>query len=234
MRGNWWLLTVVLMAVAMPLSAAMKPIWGRGATTFAKECPRSRTACTLAYLSSPNKKLSITIRLNGYVPTFTLKDGNRTFDLPLEYWVDTDVLWSPDSSAFSLTGNPNGYTNQTRLYRITPAGPKLVDIASVMREMGSTYPPCVGMPDPADVDFCNSIRDGSGYNYATFAWTGGHTAVLMAEVVPTGSYGKFLGQIRGYEFDVATGAIVRVMDAKELQRRWQYRMAWKLQIPEKP
>jgi len=228
-----------LMMIALPLSAAMKPIWGRGATVFEKECPPEHPACTLAYVPSPNKKLSITIHLKDDALTLQLNNGAKTFDLFLnshvdeEHWVDTEVLWSPDSSAFSLTGNPNGYTNETRLYRITATGPELVNMGVVMREMGSTYPPCVGMTHP-NVDFCNSIRDGSGYNYATFAWTGAHTAVLMAEVVPTGNYGKYLGQIRGYEFDVATGEIVRVMDAKELQRRWQYRMAWKLQIPEKP
>jgi hypothetical protein len=167
-----------------------------------------------------------------------LEDGKQAFDLKLndavdeDYWVDTEILWSPDSSAFSLTGNPNGFTNQTRIYRVTSAGPQLVDIHPIQQEMVSKYPPCVGMTNP-DVQFCNSIRDGSGYNYATFAWTAAHTAVIMGEVTPTGDFGRNLGQIRGYEFNVSSGKILRTMNAKEFQLRWQHRMAWKLQIPEK-
>jgi hypothetical protein len=230
-------LLITAFLIALPLQAATRPIWGRGATIFGRECPPAHPACTLAYVTSPNKELTIAAKLKDDVLTLTLADGMKTFDIKLSddefYWVDTEVLWSPDSSAFSLTGNPNGYTNQTQLYRVTSTGPQLVNISPIQREMGSTYPPCIGMTNP-DVEFCNSIRDGSGYNYATFAWTSAHTAVIMAEVTPTGGYGKYLGQIRGYELDVSTGQIIRTMDARELKRRWQRCMAWKLRIPEKP
>jgi len=232
-------LSMTAFLIALPLHAATKPIWGRGASIFEKECPPSHPACTLAYVVSPNRRLSIAIKLKQDVITLTLTEGLKTFDLKLSDrfdetdWVDTEVLWSPDSSAFSLTGNPNAFTNQTRIYRVASTGPQLVDLSTMQREMGSTYPPCVEMPNP-DVDFCNSIRDGSGYNYATFAWTSAHTAVIMAEVVPTGDYGKNLGQVRGYEFDVSTGEIVLAVDARELKRRWQHRMAWRLRIPERP
>lgn len=210
--------------------SAQKPIWGRGATIFEYECPLNHPKCALAYVPSPNKKRSIAIYLDGDVLRLTVTDGSKRFSQVLndhwtnDYWVDTEILWSPDSTAFSLTGNPNGYTNQTRIFRITPRELKSVNLVPMQREFVTLYPPCVGIPHPDS--YCESLKGGADYNYATFAWTDKHTAVIMAEVPPTGSFGKYLGQVRGYEVDAATSAVLHSISASELQQRWQNRMAW--------
>jgi len=161
----------------------------------------------------------------------TLSSESKHFDLKVEEeWVETEVLWSPDSTAFSLTGNPNGYTNETHIFRVTPSGPQLVDLSAMQRTFAASYPPCVGLPERDT--FCDSLKYGRGYNYATFAWSAPHTAVIIAEVTPTGRYGKNLGQVAGYEIDASTGLTTRTMTAIELKKRWQSRMAWNLKIPD--
>jgi hypothetical protein len=58
--------------------------------------------------------------------------------------------------------------------------------------------------------------------------------VVMTEIPCSSRFGGIMCQILGYEIEVPSGEILRRMEPKEFERRWQHSMAWKFWIPDPP
>jgi hypothetical protein len=166
-------------------------------------------------------------------PVAAIYAGEKRLALPLDReWAQVEVLWSPDSKSVALTGNFNGYTNSTEIFRLVNGSLKPVALAALQRDMASIYPPCEG--ESADEKICRNEQNGDQFNYATIAWADATTAVIMGEVPCSSSQGGMMCQVEGYEIDVRSGRILRRMTARELKRRWQSKLAWNLRIPDGP
>lgn len=135
---------------------------------------------------------------------------NRVIPVELdENWVQIEVLWSPNSRSLAITGSYNAYTNSTRIYVIGAHSIQRMPTVSVRSDMVRTFPPCKA--SNADPMACRRKESGEDFNYATVAWAGSTTVVVMAEVPCSSSQGGIMCQVEGYEFDTQTGNILRRM-----------------------
>jgi hypothetical protein len=166
-------------------------------------------------------------------PVAAIYSGETRLALPLDReWVQVEVLWSPDSKSVALTGNFNGYTNSTKIFRLANGSLKTVALVALQRDVANVYPPCEGQN--ADDKICHNEQNGDQFNYATIAWADATTAVIMGEIPCSSSQGGMMCQVEGYEIDVRSGQILRRMTARELKRRWQSKLAWDLRVPGHP
>jgi hypothetical protein len=150
--------------------------------------------------------------------------------------VQDELVWSPDSKAFFLNGNNNGYSDYHVAVHVLDApslGPGYIT-DEVEKDMAQSFPPCRAAYTP---DNCAELaKNPSDYiGAAAVDWVGDSSRiVIMAEVAPSSSMGGIMGQVLGYEVDVPSGKIERRMTAQEFGRRWQHSMAWKFHIPGPP
>jgi hypothetical protein len=208
--------------------------WAKGATHFGSECPPAKgDTCTLARVPSPDHRLSVVVRRTREEINFAVIRGAQRsqFAAPTELHQEVDwftgmeVLWAPDSSAFSLAWSENAITNMSRIYVVKEGRPVAVDLAAVRADLVKDYPACVGVPD-----HCVVSRDGKDYNYLTVGWAAPHTVAIMGEVGESSSFGRTLGKVNGYEVDAASGKIVRVLKPGAFKRRWQSHMGWTFSV----
>jgi hypothetical protein len=168
------------------------------------------------------------------IPEMTLFTPKSTWDLSFPFWVEIDVLWSPDSGFIALSGNPSGNSNAVEVFRISDSGPVKVDaVREPYRDMLHRFPPC--RAENADPKFCKKFsEDEVNFNFAAVAWADAHTVVLMGEVPCSSSMGGIMCQVMGYEVELPSGKIERTMTAREFKARWQHSMPWRFTIPEAP
>ena len=228
---------LVLLSVT-PLSS-MAGTYSRSATRLSLRCDENRT-CRRVSVRSPDGTMQLRrdfargSESHLSTPEMTLLTPKGTWDLNIPFWVDVDVLWSPDSQFIALSGNPNGYTNGIVVFRVSDSGPVEIDAArEPFEDMLRRFPPC--RAKNAEADLCKQIPEHEDYlNFAAVDWSGDHTLVVMGEVPPDGQYGGILGQVMGYEVDIPSGRIERTTTAREFKARWQHSMPWRFHIPESP
>ena len=213
--------------------------YSRSATRVSLMCDERRT-CRPVSVRSPDGTMQVRraferdseSHLN--LPEVRVITPKGTWDLNFPFWVDVDVLWSPDSQFVALSGNPTSYTNGIVVFRVSDSGPVEIDAArEPFEDMLRRFPPC--RATHADKDLCKQISAHEDYlNFAAVDWSGDHTVVVMGEVPPSGSLGGIMGQVMGYEVELPSGKIERTMTAREFKARWQHSMPWRFTIPESP
>lgn len=225
----------LLLIPALASASAEHFTWAKGAHHFHAECPQDKSRCTLARVLSPDHGSALLARVTDGVLTLSIVHGAKGYELVGTLGsmppVDLEVLWSPDSSAVSISWNETGITHKTEAFVVTPHGPRLLNLAPVMQDFSRDFPPCVESHDPGP---CPYASNGSDANYLAVAWASPHTLVLMAEAGESSSYGKNLAQLEGYEIDASDGKILRELTAAAFKSRWQSHMGWRFRIPEPP
>lgn len=167
------------------------------------------------------------------IPEVTLVSDSGKILVPLDRdWAQVEILWSPDSTSFALTGAPNAYTNSARIFRIADGSIKRIPLDSVWRDMAATYPTCkAANADPVD---CRRAASGKYFNYAVVAWSNPRTVVIMSEVPCSSSWGGIMCAVEAYQFDTATQMITARISPREFKRNWQPYLAWTFRIPDPP
>jgi hypothetical protein len=236
-------LTVLLFVSIAPLAMADGPIFSRGAAPLNIRC-EAEVPCKDTTVPSPDAKKAIHVVWNGSrgSSSYTLQVFTPSGRFLIERdglfsdeddWTDLEILWSPNSESFSLTGHTNGYLNTTHVFRFTGSGVIMSDIArEPFQDMLRTFPPCKA--EHADPTICSAVHSEDYFNFAVVAWADAHTAVLMGEVPCDSLWGGIMCQVMGYEVDVPSGKIVRRMTAVEFRKRWQHALAWKFHVPGPP
>lgn len=234
MRGVLLLLALTF-SIGSSCASAEQTVWALGGVHFGHECPNDNASCVLAHVASRDgKKIFVARRSAGAFHFEVLTKGAASQLHPAfrtgvdsdESYVEMGFLWAPDSSAFSLSWNETAITERSEVYVVGPQTLRKVDLTFMMRDFAKRFPPCVSDPAPCEID-----RHGRFYNYLTVAWAAPHTVVMMAEVPPSSSWGRNLGEVSGYEVNALTGSVVRVMTAAEFKRRWQSHMGWNSTAP---
>ena len=123
---------LVLLFVSGTLPACAAPgIFALSATSISMRCDES-AQCAEVTVRSPDEKGQVRRTFvrdsrNGLnLPTVELITplGHWPVDTDPEWFGDVDVLWSPDSGMFAMTGGVNGYTESLRVFEVTGSGPK--------------------------------------------------------------------------------------------------------------
>lgn len=214
--------------------SAERILWAKGATHFGHECPPSRAdSCILANVASPDHQIALEVRRTRDDISFEVVRGTKHFrlstpagmDAEIGWYTGMEILWAPNSSAVSLAWSENAITLASQIYVMTPDGPIPMDLGAVMADLVKDYPPCVGNPGPCPIN-----RDGKDYNYLTVGWAAPHTVALMGEVGESSSFGRNMAKVNGYEVDVPSGRIVRVLKPKAFKERWQSHMGWAFNV----
>jgi hypothetical protein len=149
---------------------------------------------------------------------------------------ENEIVWSPDSKAFFINGNNNGYGwNTFAVHRLNDPelGPGNIS-ADAEEDVARSFPPCQAKAPPDD---CAGLADDpeDWVGIVAIDWVGDSSRlVVMAEVTGSSSMGGIMCQVLGYEIEVPSGRILRRMQPKEFARRWQHSMAWKFEDPGPP
>ncbi len=223
-------------------SVAADPRWAKKAVGFPALCFSETTNdCKSLRIPSPDGKFLIKIRYKknseGELQPILRVTGPDHVDatIPVLGTIWNDVLWSPDSSAFFLNGN-DGVTSGVyiQVFRIRGSRVEEVDVARpIWRDMVRSFPPCKAAF--ALLDYCKEIVASPGYNLSGIDWLPDSSAVvIMAEIPCTSYYGGIMCQIKGYEVNVTSGNIEKVMSASEFKDQWQPSLTWDFQVPDSP
>jgi hypothetical protein len=147
--------------------------------------------------------------------------------------VEDEIVWSPDSKAFFINGNDNGYgDNHLAVHRLDD--PHLAPgyiTREVEQDMVRSFPPCQAKDH---MDICSELaaNPNSYIGVVGLDWIGSSSKiVVMAEVPCSSSMGGIMCQVLGYQLEVPSGKILRRMEPGEFTKRWQHRMAWKFRDP---
>ncbi len=197
--------------------------------------------CRPLQIPSPNRKSLIEVRyhrlgalsLNAYLRVTT--EGREIVKAsPRDPDTGSDVLWSPDSTKFYLSGSGGSSIGPmyVDIYRVDD--PKLdpIDVTALaLKDMVSTFPPC--RAKNVDMYDCHELTDdpGSFISMSGVDWLPDSSAiVVMAQVMPSSRFGGIMGQIMGYVLEVPTGKILQRMEAREFARKWKRSLAFKIDL----
>jgi hypothetical protein len=266
----------VLFAAGTQPAFAVQPTWAKKATAFPEQCdpnakgandnqsPRTALSssfppCIPVSISSPdgNGRIEVKYRkgsedlMIAHLEVTTPDKRTRTAELP-EGFQNIDLLWSPDSKAFFVSGGEGGVYWGFWVYVYLVESPRLEPINltyQAQRDMLRQFPPCkAAYPNSEDASGCKetsrkvrwcmdhegSPKNPPDYNMTGIDWVSPSTILVMAEIPCSSSRGGIMCQIMGYELEVPTGRILRRIDAKDLKLEWQKSMAWEFRIPDPP
>lgn len=235
----------ILVLFSVATSKADPPIWAKKGVSFMVRCfSDSFEDCKPLRIPSPDGKNSVDVSyatLAGHpdIEVASLRVttlGTKIADVQPVADVQEELVWSPDSKAFYINGNNNGYDDyHVAFFRLKglDLGPAHVT-ATVEQDMVRTFPPCEAK-DPIDNCADLAAKPDDFICIAAIDWIGDSSRmVVMAEVPCSSSVGGIMCQVLGYEIEVPSGKILRRMQPKEFARVWQHSMAWKFHDPGPP
>lgn len=238
------LFILLVVALYMPLSAmARRPVWARKATNFPVRCfADSSKECKTLRIFSPDRRSSIEISYRevsvdggDHIKTAYLEvvaNGAGGTEIGWGGSVEGEILWSPDSSALFINGSDGGEGPEyVTVYRVGDLTSRFLKVREAQNDMVKTFPPCRAKnSNPRD---CALLADEpDDINVNAIAWTRGSSAIVVVAQMPCSSrFGEIWCQVMSYELDVASGKILRRIDARELAAHWRHHMAWHFQIP---
>jgi hypothetical protein len=223
---------------------ANPPIWAKKAVSFRAWCDADdRNKCKPLRIVSPDGKSAVELSYK------TLPDDPDIFsaslrvrslgrdrgEVDLVASVEDEIRWSPDSKAFFINGNDNGYgDDHLAVYLLDDSHLVRVYISrEIEQDMVRSFPPC--QAKNADDNCAELAADHDYFGVVGLDWIGSSSKiVVMAQVTCSSSMGGIWCQILGYEIEVPSGKILRRMEPKEFAKRWQHSMAWKFQLPDPP
>ena len=237
-----WLLVLSIIFLSNDSSLALADGigWAKKSVAIRGDCYGKRPQKIL----SPNGKVTVQVLCHAAdknsdpVSYFRITDAaGRTNDAEFEdqYEHGDELLWSPDSTAFLVNGSQNSFSGYyVNVYRLGAKGVEKLDVTeAAQRDMVLSFPPCKTIFDQQPD--CHTIEKNPEYNMSAIDWVPGRSAIVVITEVPCSSgYGGIMCQVLGYELEVPTGKILSRMIAKELKKRWQPSMNWKMSIPDPP
>jgi hypothetical protein len=225
-----------------------QPIWSKNAVSFPVACysnsrPARQKVCKPFKIISPdgNSYVQVEYKRNpanedSLVDLSVVSGGKPLGAVGTPGFAEDEVLWSPDSKAFAISGSSNANTDyHVLVYLLNPSGLTRINPArQALRDMVRSFPPCRALNA---TDECHDIvkHPSDWIGVAAIDWVNGSSSiVVMAEMDESSRVGGILGEVLGYEIEIPSGKILRRMEAKEFARRWQPSMAWKFSIPDPP
>ncbi len=230
--------TSLLAAVPRPNA----PVWSKKAISFRVTCAGDLAPCKTLVIPSPNHRSAVTVWYSSTVDApdiavaslRVVTDGTEIGTVNPVGSIDSELTWAPDSKAFFVNGNNNGYDDYHVAVHVLSEpglGPNFIT-EQVEQDMVRSFPPCKAADAPED---CAEVASDPDYPSAGIDWLrDSSTLVVMAEVPCTSQMGGIMCQVHGYEVAVPSGNILRRMQPREFARRWQPSMAWKFNIPGPP
>jgi len=237
-------ISTLMMIPAAASSTAGKGIWSKKGVAFFAGCGRRFKECKPLRILSPDGKsvVAVTYATNPEFPDVetasldvTTLGKVRGHVQPVAS-VENEVVWSPDSKAFFISGNnnANGSDDFAVFFLDEPAlGARRIK-QDVEKDMVRSFPPCKAAPPP--ISNCAEVAEDPDFaGVLAIDWNGDSARiVVIAEVTCSSSMGGIMCQVLGYELDARSGRILRRMEPKEFARSWQHSMAWKFRIPDPP
>lgn len=232
-----------------PVIGAEEPTWAKRAKAFSGTCfdDKDYPSCIPVEIKSPDgsKKVEVLYRrqaisdggfvLYPFLRVTTPDRGARETNVPWGFG-PVDLLWSSDSKAFFLNGDSGGAYWGFWVYVYLLDSDRLEPIEvtkEAQRDMVKRFPPCDAVH--LDRKACRQIEQNPEYNMSGIDWLdGSSTLLVMAEIPCAGSFGGIMCQVKGYELDIPTGKVLKVLDAKSLKLHWQKSMAFKFTVPDPP
>jgi len=224
-----------------------KGTWAKKGVNFSARCrPGEELRCPPLRIPSPDSQYVAIVDYekvfsdNGdYVLTADLSIADRTGTkrpAGMRYAIEDDLEWSPDSSAFFVTGSEGGEgPDVVNVYHLSD--PQLTPqsiVGEAQRDMLRSFPPC--RAKGADKEDCTALAAHPSFvNVVAVGWTPDSSAVaLMGEMPCSSRFGGIACAVLGYEVDSKAGTILRRMEARQFASRWRASMAWKFRIPDPP
>jgi len=220
-----------------------EPIWSKKGTVFWMGCADDFLRCRPLKIPSPDRANLVAIDYDEDpkypgIETVRIKvfaSGKELGEVNPVGTVENELVWSPDSKAFFISGNDNANTwYHVAVHRLDDPklGPNYIT-EEIEEDMVRSFPPCRAK-DP--IDHCEEVAAERDYfGTAGIDWIGNSSKmVVMAEVDCSSLMGGIMCAVLGYEIEVPSGRILQRMEPREFARRWQHSMAWKFHIPEPP
>jgi len=134
-----------------------------------------------------------------------LVSGGERLWAPTEGWLDGEILWSPDSQAFSWTASCCGANGQYGTEVFFVRGSQLVKVQlTPLVETTFGHPVKCGTPEPPNV--------------AAIRWLVPSKQILVAAEIVNHSICDSPGTFKAYEIDLAGPRIVRTYDQLETKK----------------
>jgi len=226
-------------------TATDKPTWSKQGTDFRAGCSiEEKNNCKPVRIPSPdgNAAIVISYKSPAKYPAIVLASirvmtrAKILGEVPLAASVENEIVWSPDSKAFSVTGNENA-SGEEHVFVYMLDRPRLGPgniTDQVARDMARTFPACKAS-NPVE-DCAQYEKNPADYiGTSGIDWVGDSSRIVVMAQVPCSSVmGGIMCQVKGYEIEVPSGKILLRMTAREFAKKWQHSMAWKFQIPDPP
>jgi hypothetical protein len=245
---RFFFVSLSIATLLTPSAPANEPIWSKKAVSFPVVCfsnsrRERQKVCRPFKIVSPdgNSYLQVEYKRNplnedSLADLRVVSGGKLLGAARTPGFVEDEVLWSPDSRAFAISGSSNANTDyRSFVYILNPSGLTRINPArAALRDMVRSFPPCRALYATED---CHDVvkHPSDWIGVAVIDWVNDSSCVVvMTEMNESSIVGGILGQVLGYEIEIPTGKILRRMEAKEFASRWQPSMAWKFNIPDPP
>ena len=140
----------------VPLAEASDPIWSKNAVSFPVSCcensrkARGRVCVPFSIVSRDGnsfvrvKYKRSSLNQDSLVSLSVLSGGKVLGDVDTPGFVENEIVWSPDSKAFFITGNSNANTDyHVLVYLLNPPGLIRINPSrAALRDMVRSFPPC--------------------------------------------------------------------------------------------
>jgi hypothetical protein len=117
----------------------------------------------------------------------------------------TEVLWSPDSSAFFVNASDGGEVGTWKSYVFLLSGEKVREV-----QVGSLIAGQSGLKTTCDYK-----------NLGSLGWMDGHAKIMLMEQVPSSSECSNMNSIKGYVIDTEAGRVLEVLEMPAVEKRFQ-------------
>jgi hypothetical protein len=181
------------------------------ASTFCAEEPMyAAHAVAGAEAASPDGKITVILRnFNGDADDFptqiAVHAASSVLTGRINFGLNAEVLWSPDSKAFTITGSSEGATGQYHTDVFIVGNDRLIHIPLTnLIERAFGHPVKCGWPEVPNVVAVKWLK-------------GSSTVLLAAEIIPHTNCDS-MGTFKGFVVDIQTKHVLRVLDQLKVKR----------------
>jgi hypothetical protein len=216
MRNHVAMLLVVLIAARCSASSAERPVFGKHATYAYMGQP----------VASPDGKKTVAIQLlpednvEDHPAVVIITNGRTKFRSRINFALNAEVLWSPDSTAFSVSGSVAGAGGvyRTEVFTLNEAGLRKIALSGVvMRRFG--HPVRCGWPEEP--------------NIGAVAWLQGSVRLLVAAQILGHSNCDSGSTFKAYEIEIPSQKVLHVYGQLESKKLFGQQLGeWLLNAPD--
>jgi hypothetical protein len=204
-------------AVQAPMTQSRPGMWASAAAylwpgpTAIADYPAAGLAIDVI---SPDSSMVLSLR-DAALRVRRTGEGRTAIGAPITVDGPAEVMWAPDSRAFTLTWTDGGWVGswQVSVYRVSDDSIERVDVAReafrAFRSRSVKHKGKCAVEEP---------------NMAAAAWVGGSNHLLLLAEAPPHSSACDMGTIHGYTVDVATGKIIAQYNQADVRRLFRERL----------